>query len=417
MIRPEGGVALFELSGHWTPGLSEAFHVELSRAGFEAAYPGYLPVVHRLLRQEDVPQLPLILREAFAFEEPISIPAQSGWAEALRLMLSQSPSSGPTASAATVLASHVVSRSPFRSQALLAGALAVGFVLGALSWSRPWQISPPVAERASITPASAAPPALNSEPDAPAEGSRSSLAANMPAVNIPMVTAPAAQRPVEAPTAALLPPALHFVIPSWAETAFPILEGETVFFLAASHQAVLPAEPLATEPAAATIYLQPLPPPSATSPLDPTPGSLAPPPEAGALLTASPAELAPPPVAGPGILAPLPHASLPPAPLPTTSPPASTADPALVTRLLRRGDELLALGDISGARRLLERAEAAGSASAALRLAETYDPRTLPFLNARGLQPDPAAALAWYRRAEVRGASVDHRIRALEAKP
>ena len=93
------------------------------------------------------------------------------------------------------------------------------------------------------------------------------------------------------------------------------------------------------------------------------------------------------------------------------------ADPVLVTRLLRRGDELLALGDISGARRLLERAEAAGSANAALRLAETYDPRTLPFLNARGLQPDPAAALAWYRRAEARGASVDHRIRALEAKP
>ena len=78
---------------------------------------------------------------------------------------------------------------------------------------------------------------------------------------------------------------------------------------------------------------------------------------------------------------------------------------------------MLALGDISGARRLLERAEATGNVDAAIRLAETYDPAFLPSLNTRGLQPDPAIALGWYRRAAARGASVEQRIKRLEAAP
>jgi TPR repeat protein len=83
--------------------------------------------------------------------------------------------------------------------------------------------------------------------------------------------------------------------------------------------------------------------------------------------------------------------------------------------LLRRGHSLLELGDISGARRFLERAEAGGSAEAARALAETYDPRTLAGFRTRGLQPDPLAALAWYRRAAALGAAVGPQIAALES--
>jgi hypothetical protein len=97
------------------------------------------------------------------------------------------------------------------------------------------------------------------------------------------------------------------------------------------------------------------------------------------------------------------------------SPQPAVAESAMVTTMLRRAEALLSLGDISGARRFLERAEAAGSARAAVALAETYDPATLAGLQTRGLQPDPAAALAWYRRAAARGAPVAARIQALEA--
>jgi hypothetical protein len=102
-------------------------------------------------------------------------------------------------------------------------------------------------------------------------------------------------------------------------------------------------------------------------------------------------------------------------PDPPAAPQTAVAESAIVSTMMRRAEALLSLGDISGARRFLERAEAAGSARAAVALAETYDPATLSALQTRGLQPDPAAALAWYRRAAARGASVAPRIQALEA--
>jgi TPR repeat protein len=97
--------------------------------------------------------------------------------------------------------------------------------------------------------------------------------------------------------------------------------------------------------------------------------------------------------------------------------PPPPADPRLTATLLRRGTSLLAIGDISGARRFLERAANERSAEAARLLAETYDPNTPPGLQTRGLQPDRAAALRWYRRAAALGASVDRPIAALEAAP
>jgi TPR repeat protein len=60
---------------------------------------------------------------------------------------------------------------------------------------------------------------------------------------------------------------------------------------------------------------------------------------------------------------------------------------------------LLAIGDISSARLLLERAADAQEASAALMLARTYDPAVLGTPDARSVTPDPAQARIWYRKA------------------
>jgi TPR repeat protein len=89
-----------------------------------------------------------------------------------------------------------------------------------------------------------------------------------------------------------------------------------------------------------------------------------------------------------------------------------------VAILIRRGEELLAIGDISGARRFLERAAASGSGRAALAVGGTFDPRVLAELGARGITPDRAAARLWYQRAAALGeAEAASRIAALDASP
>jgi TPR repeat protein len=85
---------------------------------------------------------------------------------------------------------------------------------------------------------------------------------------------------------------------------------------------------------------------------------------------------------------------------PTGSPaagPALSAD--MLTLLLRRGDALLALGDVSAARLLYERAAAGGDGRGATGAGKTYDPAFLLAMGARGIQADPVAATSWYRKA------------------
>jgi hypothetical protein len=84
----------------------------------------------------------------------------------------------------------------------------------------------------------------------------------------------------------------------------------------------------------------------------------------------------------------------------TKRPPLPAAPAAeLVELLLRRGDALLAIGDLASARLLYERAAAAGDARGATGAGKTYDPQILSQIGARGIQPDPAAAAFWYRKA------------------
>jgi TPR repeat protein len=77
---------------------------------------------------------------------------------------------------------------------------------------------------------------------------------------------------------------------------------------------------------------------------------------------------------------------------------------------MKRAKGLIAIGDIAPARLLLERAADAQEASAALLLAQTYDPAVLGKSDMRSITPDPAAARIWYQKAAQLG-SLDARQR------
>jgi type II secretory pathway predicted ATPase ExeA len=76
--------------------------------------------------------------------------------------------------------------------------------------------------------------------------------------------------------------------------------------------------------------------------------------------------------------------------------------PDIVAALLKRGDGMLRLGDVSGARSVYERA-AFASGHAAAGAGKTYDPAFLEHIGARGNRPDPVAAAEWYRKAIALG--------------
>jgi TPR repeat protein len=80
-----------------------------------------------------------------------------------------------------------------------------------------------------------------------------------------------------------------------------------------------------------------------------------------------------------------------------------TLSSAELAALLRRGNELVSLGDLVGARLVFERAAQAGDSRAALALASTYDPLVLQQLGERGLAPDIAMARFWYEKAKELG--------------
>jgi hypothetical protein len=87
------------------------------------------------------------------------------------------------------------------------------------------------------------------------------------------------------------------------------------------------------------------------------------------------------------------------------APPARQIDSDELATLMSRAKALLASGDISPARLLLERAAEAQEASAALMLAQTYDPTVLGTQDIRNITPDPALARSWYQRAAQLGSA------------
>ena len=90
---------------------------------------------------------------------------------------------------------------------------------------------------------------------------------------------------------------------------------------------------------------------------------------------------------------------------PVAAPPARKFDPDELATLMNRAKILVAAGDISPARLLLERAAEAQEPTAALMLARTYDPDVLRTENVRNIIPDPALARIWYQRAAQLGSA------------
>ena len=76
-----------------------------------------------------------------------------------------------------------------------------------------------------------------------------------------------------------------------------------------------------------------------------------------------------------------------------------------ISSLLKRGQALIAAGDIASARLILTRLAEAGSAEACLALAGTFDATELAQLHVVGVQPDSAKARAWYLKAAEQGSS------------
>jgi hypothetical protein len=81
------------------------------------------------------------------------------------------------------------------------------------------------------------------------------------------------------------------------------------------------------------------------------------------------------------------------------APPARHLAPDELATLLKRAKGLIEVGDIAPARLLLERAADAQEPSAALLLAQSYDPAVLGALDMRSITPDPAMAREWYQKA------------------
>jgi hypothetical protein len=75
--------------------------------------------------------------------------------------------------------------------------------------------------------------------------------------------------------------------------------------------------------------------------------------------------------------------------------------PADRDRLVQQGNEMLARGDVSGARLVYGRAAESGDARAAIGLGRTFDPKVLQTLRVYGIRPDPDQAAIWYARAKA----------------
>lgn len=90
--------------------------------------------------------------------------------------------------------------------------------------------------------------------------------------------------------------------------------------------------------------------------------------------------------------------------------PARKIDADELAMLMSRAKGMIATGDIASARLLLERAADAQEATAALLLAQTYDPAVLGTQDMRSITPDPAMAREWYQKAARLG-STDARQR------
>jgi hypothetical protein len=86
-----------------------------------------------------------------------------------------------------------------------------------------------------------------------------------------------------------------------------------------------------------------------------------------------------------------------------TGAPPRRLDREEIAHLLKRGEELVAAGQLGPARLVLQRAAEAGDSDAAFALAITYDPILVRARVVIGVAPDNAMARAWYEKAKELG--------------
>jgi len=107
------------------------------------------------------------------------------------------------------------------------------------------------------------------------------------------------------------------------------------------------------------------------------------------------------------VSAPAPVASAEPAAAPVVpvEPSKRRLEASEIALLIKRGEELVASGNIGAARSMFQLAAEAGEPAAALALAETYDPSALEKLGVKGVTPDIALARRWYEKAKTMGST------------
>ena len=96
LVHRELGLAIMELEPRWTPGAEQLLQERLTAAGFSDRFPGHLPIIHRRLRREVLGELPIVLTEAFSWQDPLTIPAELDWIEGLREALVATDPEAPT---------------------------------------------------------------------------------------------------------------------------------------------------------------------------------------------------------------------------------------------------------------------------------------------------------------------------------
>src|SRR5271166_4458902 len=95
----------------------------------------------------------------------------------------------------------------------------------------------------------------------------------------------------------------------------------------------------------------------------------------------------------------------------------ATQEQSVAALYASRGDQMLAIKDVSAARRFYQYAANAGSAGAATALARTFDPSFLSQSGVIGLRPDPAQAAVWYQKAaELGDRDAENRLHSLSTE-
>jgi len=348
-LHPASGVALFDSDPAQTPAAAALLAQRLVETGFAERF-GALPPIAAIPVPPDAPGVPAIIATAFVDLPPMKLAPDSEWIAAVRSALLTAPAS-PAPKAAM---RGTGARALIAFWAILVGILAAGGVLLTI-------VGPPDAHHA--------PAAAADKPD------NRDVAATVPSETAePAATATPETQPPAVPAAPTdAPPAPS--APTQEEPA-PHAAGTLPDVTTEVPEPDIPADLLPTPDEESAEAEHP------EAPAEP----------AGALPDV-PTEVLEPEIAD------VPSA---PGPAPTTDA-APPPDQTIIAALLHRGADILATGDVSGARLLFERAAGLGSGAAALALGRSYDPEVLSELGTIGLQADVAEAVRWYRIAAERG--------------